>query len=215
MRESLNHSAADARARRGEGGYALVALLALMTVLAISMTAAAPSLRQQSLREREQEAIYRGEEVADAIEQFARAKNGQLPKSMDELLEGIPVGTKKVQILRASAARDPLSSTGEWRLLQPRGREMVAFQQALVLYMEGRPLPQPQGIDVWKTRYRVQVTGITDLGKEGEEPPGGEDDSTNANVPFVGVASRSQRASVLTYYDIERHDHWVFTPLFR
>lgn len=202
-------------ARRGEGGYALVGLLALMTVLAVSMTAAAPSLRQQSMREREQEAIYRGEEVADAIETFARAKNGQLPKSMEELLEGVPVGTKKVQILRASAARDPLSSTGEWRLLQPQGRDMVAFQRALQLYMGGRQIPPAQGADAWKMRYRVQITGITDLGEEGEAPPGGEDDSTNASVPFVGVASRSQRASVLTYYDIERHDRWVFTPLFR
>lgn len=202
------------KVRGGEGGYALVALLALMTVIAVSMTAAAPSLRQQSMREREQEAIYRGEEVADAIEQFARARNGQLPKSMEELLEGIPVGTKKVRVLRASASRDPLSSTGEWRLLQPKGRDMVAFQRAVQLYMGGRPIPPAQGMDAWKMQHRIQITGITDL-DEGEAPPGGEDESTNANVPFIGVASRSQRASVLTYYDIERHDRWVFTPLFR
>lgn len=212
-RERRGQSPASS-APSAERGYALVALLALMTVLAISMTAAAPSLHQQSLREREQEAIYRGEEVADAIEQFARAKNGQLPKSMDELLEGLPVGTKKVQILRAGAARDPLSSTGEWRLIQPKGREMVEFQQALQAYMEGRPLPPAQGVDQWKNNYRVVITHTTDLGNT-EAPPGGENDSTNTNLPFVGVASRSQRASVITYYDIERHDQWVFTPLFR
>jgi hypothetical protein len=43
--------------------------------------------------------------------------------------------------------------------------------------------------------------------------------STAANEdssgPFVGVASRSERASVLTFYGIEQHNQWIFTPLFR
>ena len=99
-------------------GYTLVALLALMTVLALFALAAAPSIRQQAQREREIEAIFRGEQVADAIRrllllpsQTAEPGNGDaaLPTSIDQLLEGVPSGTKKVQILRASAARDPLS----------------------------------------------------------------------------------------------------------
>ena len=39
----------------------------MMTVLALFAMAAAPSIQQQSQREREQEAIFRGEQVADAI----------------------------------------------------------------------------------------------------------------------------------------------------
>ena len=53
--------------QRREDGYTLVALLALMTVLALFALAAAPSIRQQAQREREIETIFRGEEVADAI----------------------------------------------------------------------------------------------------------------------------------------------------
>src|SRR5437660_1967110 len=45
--------------------------------------------------------------------------------------------------------------------------------------------------------------------------PGGEDDSANSSGPFLGVASRSQRNSVITYYGIDRHDQWIFTPLFK
>jgi hypothetical protein len=37
----------------------------------------------------------------------------------------------------------------------------------------------------------------------------------DASGPFVGVASRSKRESVLTFYGIEQHDQWIFTPLFR
>jgi type II secretory pathway pseudopilin PulG len=53
--------------RPAEAGYTLVALLALMTILALFAMAVAPSVQQQALRDREKEAIFRGEQVADAI----------------------------------------------------------------------------------------------------------------------------------------------------
>ena len=107
------HTAARG-ARAGERGFALVALLAVMFVLALAVTAAAPSMRQQSLRELEKEAIARGEEVVEAIAQFTRDM-GRLPTSMDELVKGYTpprAGIKTVYPLRKSAAHDPLSSQG-------------------------------------------------------------------------------------------------------
>src|SRR6185503_12281506 len=88
-----------------EGGYTLVALLALMTVLALFALAAAPSIRHQAQREREIEAIFRGEEVAEAIRQYysyqqRKVGNGvaALPTSVEQLLEGVSIGsTKRVQ----------------------------------------------------------------------------------------------------------------------
>src|SRR5215210_8062866 len=82
----------NAQRRRGEEGYMLVALLALMTIIALMLVAVAPSVRQQAQRERELEAIFRGEEVAQAIRIYARATGGQLPTSMEQLLEGVPRG---------------------------------------------------------------------------------------------------------------------------
>ena len=64
--------------RRREEGYTLVALLALMTILALFALAAAPGIRQQAQRERENETIFRGEEVADAIRLSSQAAK---PKS--------------------------------------------------------------------------------------------------------------------------------------
>ena len=192
----------------GQCGYALVALLALMTIIMLAATAAAPNIIQQSQREAEREAIIRGEEVADAIELFVRL-TGRPPRSMEELLEGAnPQGrTKKVRVLRNYAARDPLARTedGEWRLVQPRAKEIAEFQQALMLYMEGRPLPPSR--EAWKNQARVQLTGITDLGRGGSGDSGGEDTSANPNVPFIGVASRSRsdRESIITYFGIESH----------
>src|SRR5215210_8508422 len=104
---TTRHAKGNCGRGAGERGYALIALLALMTLLMIAMMAAAPSVRQQSRREIELEAIARGEEVAEAIRMYIRLNpTHQPPTSMDELLEGAPVGTKKVKVLRASAARD-------------------------------------------------------------------------------------------------------------
>src|SRR6266550_2341936 len=108
---------------QSEGGYTLVALLLVMSLLALFAMAAAENVRQQAQREREKEAIFRGEQVSDAIRSYFRFRGAQgvnsLPTSIDQLLEGVPRGTKKLQILRTEAARDPLSSSGEWKLVSP------------------------------------------------------------------------------------------------
>src|SRR5512132_3619056 len=124
----------DRAPAHGERGYTLVALLALMSLLALFAMAAAPNVSQQAQREREKEAIFRGEQVADAIRSYywyrGRQGTNSLPTSMDQLLEGIPQGTKKLQILRVEAARDPLSRDGEWRLISPTSSDFGRFVQS-------------------------------------------------------------------------------------
>lgn len=227
---SSSRSAAASRgvlvtSRRSEAGYTLVALLAMMTLLALFAMAAAPSLQQQSLRDREQEAIYRGEQVADAIKAYYlnRRSTGippgdqALPSSMDQLLQGIPIpgGSKNRHILRASAARDPLTIEGEWRFVLPRTDALVDFQQSILFYLNGTP---PPGTDREMTQLQLLavprvITAINTGTKPEKKAPSAFDD--DATGPFVGVASRSRRDSVLTYYGIETHDGWIFTPLFR
>jgi type II secretory pathway pseudopilin PulG len=203
--------------RDSEGGYTLVALLLVMSLLAIWAVSAAENVRQQAQREREKEAMFRGEQVADAIRSYYRFRGAQgvnsLPTSIDQLLEGIPRGTKKLQILRAEAARDPLSSSGEWKLIGPTSQDIAGFVKSLTVYSGGTP-PVPRGEMGRLASVIPQMTNVLDTGST-STAPGGEDDSANSSGPFLGVASRSQRNSVLTYYGIERHDGWIFTPLFR
>lgn len=208
-----------------EGGYALVALLALMSLLALFAIAAAPSIRQQSQREREKEAIFRGEQVADAIRSYylnrLTASGGvgdpSLPTSIDQLLEGIPVtgGSKKRQILRASAARDPLSTSGEWRTIRPRSQDLFEFQRSVMLYA-GSFLPEPKQQQLIELqRFAAPpLTNVVDTDSDLPTQSAG-DLSGDSSGPFVGVSSRSVNNSVLYYYGIDRHDQWIFTPLFR
>jgi type II secretory pathway pseudopilin PulG len=204
-------------ARKSEGGYTLVALLMLMSLLAIWAVAAAENVGQQAQREREKEAIYRGEQVADAIRSYYRYRGSQgvnaLPTSIDQLLEGIPRGTKKLQILRAEAARDPLSKSGEWKLIGPTSEDMAGFVKSLTVYSGGTP-PTPRGDMRQLASVIPQMANVLDT-ESTSTAPGGEDDSANSSGPYLGVVSRSRRNSVMTYYGIDRHDEWIFTPLFR
>ena len=197
----------------------------MMTVVALFAMAVAPSVRQQAQREREKEAIFRGEQVADAIRDYYRyrsttirgAGDQALPTSMDQLLQGIPIpgGSKNRQILRASAARDPLTIEGEWRFILPRTEALIDFQQSVMFYA-GNIVPTTQDPQMAQLQQFAvpQITSITNLGLPLQRAAlhRSHDDATG---PFVGVASRSRRDSVLTYYGIERHDQWIFTPLFR
>jgi type II secretory pathway pseudopilin PulG len=208
-----------------EAGYTLVALLALMSVLSLFAMAVAPSAQQQALREREKEAIFRGEQIADAIKAYylnrvrtaGQVGDNALPASMDQLLQGIPKpgGSKNIMVLRLSAARDPLTIEGEWRFIKPRSESLIDFQQSVMFYA-GNALPPPRDQQMAQLQqFAVPVlTSLVNLGRPAQPRPGTSigDDSSG---PFVGVASRSRRTSVLTYYGIEQHDQWIFTPLFR
>jgi type II secretory pathway pseudopilin PulG len=210
--------------RRSEAGYTLVALLALMTVIALFAMAVAPSVQQQGQREREQEAIFRGEQVAESIRLYYINRRGTvgisgdaaLPRSMDDLLHGVPKpgSSKTLQILRPSAARDPLTIEGEWRFILPRSNALIDFQQSLLFYAGG-VLPPPRGELAQLQQFAVpQIIATNTLGAVSSSSSSSslDDDATG---PFIGVASRSRRDSVLTYYGIEREDQWIFTPLFR
>ena len=200
-----------------EDGYALVSLLVVMSLMALFAVAAASNVRQQAQREREKEAIFRGEQVANAIRAYYSYRGAQgvnsLPTNMDQLLEGIPRGTKKLQILRVEAARDPLSSSGEWKLIGPTSQDFAALVRSLTIYSGGAP-PTPRNEFRQLATLIPQMTNVLDT-ESTNTVPGGEDNSASSSGPFLGVASRSQRNSVMTYYGIDRHDEWIFTPLFR
>ena len=201
-------------ARRGERGYALIALLAMMTIMALLLITAVPNYRRMAQRELEEEAITRGEQVAEAIRLYVREKRA-LPTSIEQLLEGLPRGTKKIQILRAAAARDPLSTSGEWKLIRKNDPAFMEFLSKVTAYAGRTPNTSDQAfISAPGVGPPPVVTNVLDTGSE-EEAPGGEDDSDDTSGPFIGVASRSRRNSVISYYGIERHDRWIFTPYFR
>ena len=193
----------------------LLVVMAMMVVFVITLMAIAPSVYMSVQREKELETIRRGEEVADAIRQYVEYHQGaKLPDSMDELLEGLPEGTKKRQILRPSAAVDPLSADGEWRLIKPDGKAFLNFGRRVQIYNNGL-LPTTSSRIM--SRYAIPLANVLNTEAEDDlQAPSDEEYEVNTeNTPFIGVSSQSKQRSILTYYGIENHSKWLFTPLFR
>lgn len=67
-------------------GYIMVVLLVSMAIAAVWMTAALPSWRQQVIREREAELIFRGESYARAIQLYRQKNSQNLPPNVDILV---------------------------------------------------------------------------------------------------------------------------------
>ena len=194
----------------------LLSVMAIMTLLAIALLAAAPSVQIEVQREKELEAIRRGEEVAYAIQQYVQFYRGaKLPNSMDDLLNGLPQGTRQRQILRASAAIDPLSADGKWRLIQPEPQALARIAKRVQDYnnglLPGNPSP------VFDRYVVVIVNSLNNIGPSEPQEPEEDSFSSDAtdNTPFIGVISSSKSRSVLSYYGEENHSKWAFTPLFR
>src|SRR5262245_23906023 len=71
-----------------QDGYAMVALLVALSVMAVMMSVALPAWRQTAQREKEEELIFRGKQYARAIGLFQRrAGPGVLPPNLDVLVE--------------------------------------------------------------------------------------------------------------------------------
>jgi hypothetical protein len=204
----------NVKAHGNETGGSLLSILVVMTLGAIFLLGVAPTVSHNIQRQKELESIRRGEEVAEAIKRFVEFYRGaRLPISMDELLEGLPSGAGRVQILRASAARDPLSEDGRWILLKADSQNMIAFASKLQDYNNGTlPSSASPALD----RFALPVTNIVSATRGvGREVSSSSFDREFDGVPFIGVASQSKGESIIAFYGIEKHSEWVFTPLFR
>ncbi len=205
------------RTLHSEAGMSLIAVLGAMTLFAIALLAVAPTVQQEVQRDRELETIQRGEEVADAIRQYVLFYGGaKLPNSMDDLLEGLPYGTKKRQILRPSAAIDPLSDDEKWRLVKFDDKKFIDFGRRVQVYNNGvLPASPGQVFD----RYALPLVNIINTESDSDvkdaDDESGDEDSATDNTPFIGVVSQNRGTSIIAYYGIENHSKWIFTPLFR
>ncbi len=202
--------------RDSERGMTLLAIMAVMALFAVALLAVAPAVHQEVQREKELETIRRGEEVAEAIRLYVIHHRGtKLPESIDDLLEGLPQGTKKTMILRPSAATDPLSDDGKWRLIKADPTTLAGLAKRIQAYNNGL-LPDSPSPKEYFDRYSIMIVNNLSTGTE-DDPDGVDEDFdvVTDNQPFIGVASQSRSRSILAYYGIEKHSNWIFTPLFR
>jgi type II secretory pathway pseudopilin PulG len=129
-----------AKPRSKQEGYALLMAIFLVATIIILATAMTPSIITEGRREREQDAIWRGNEYVRAIQLYYK-KNGRYPQTIDDLTKG----NLEIHFLR-KAYTDPMNSAdGSWRFIyvSPSGqligsvRYHTLQEMALALNMPG------------------------------------------------------------------------------
>lgn len=141
--------------RREEQGYALIALVGIMMFALILTTAAAPMVQKESQREREEEMLWRGSQIARAILAYGPLGTGGKPLTdLKELVEGreqpgAAGGTKigRVRFLRPHALCDPMVPCKDgtnWRMVRANDSLIKDFYDALMSRQSSLPLGSPE-----------------------------------------------------------------------
>jgi hypothetical protein len=131
---------ARSRRNRGEEGFALLLAVFLTTLLLVAAIVAAPAVKNERQREKEQEMIWRGKQYVRAIKLYYR-KNGRFPAKLDDLIKPQPGQGGTVRFLR-QAYKDPMNKAdGAWRLIYvgPAGQLIGSTKPRQMLQMGGGP----------------------------------------------------------------------------
>ncbi|MGH9218934.1 MAG: hypothetical protein ACRD1W_06510 [Vicinamibacterales bacterium] len=167
-------------AGQGNRGYAMVALLVGMSVMAVLMGALLPVWTTMAKREKEAELVFRGNQYARAIGLFQRKFANTPPPTIDVLVEQRflrkkykdPITNDDFQPLYANQAMTPIGPSGQQQQGQQRGTSAAP----------GGQLIQPG------------------FGATGATAAGG----------IIGVTSKSKDTSLKVFNGRTRYNEWAF-----
>lgn len=175
--------------RRSEAGYTLVLLMGAVTVMLITMALGVPFWRYVVKDDREQELLFRGGQIADAIQRYQQRHANAPPPTLEVLVE---------QRFLRRLYTDPMSEDGEWRLIRPGeaiggapGQPPGPAGPGGALTGRATPTPTPRP---------ASTRPAGGLGSTGPLVGGG----------IVGVASTSEEKSFRLLNGRDRYDEWLF-----
>jgi hypothetical protein len=178
----LGQGRSSASPLKSGSGYAMAALLVMMNVMAILLTAAVPVWKTAVKREKEAELIWRGTQYARAVNLFRMKYANAYPPNVDILL--------KERFLRKKY-KDPMSKDGEFQLLyaaQQQQRAGAGGVSGAAGQITPAAPPAPIPLDPTTQGPAGAVGGI------------------------MGVASKSTEASFKIFNGRSKYNEWQFTP---
>jgi len=133
-------AAAPAAGRQAEQGWALLALILALTLMGIMMVGIMPNVQLEVRRDKEEEMMFRGQEMAEAIARYYNlGRPGPIGLSvpppygyltdLKKLSEGVTLGTTEIKFVRGSAMIDPMVSK-EWVPVRARDPRLMPMLQA-------------------------------------------------------------------------------------
>jgi type II secretory pathway pseudopilin PulG len=169
--------------RRSEAGFSLVAVAGSIAIMMILMGVAAPSWHYVMQNMREEELIFRGGQIADAIDRYQKKNGNAPPVSLEVLVKG--------KYLR-QAFKDPMTPKGQWRFVRPGEAVGMGIQPPGA---GGRLPGSPATPQATPTPRPVRR---------------GSSNQPEGIGPFIGVASTSQDKSLRIFNGRTRYDQWMF-----
>jgi len=172
------------RSRLDDGGFIMVALLIAMAVSAIWLATMLPAWRQQAVRQREGDLIFRGQQYARAIALYYVNDGCTLPLDVDVLVSR--------HFLRKKW-KDPIANDDFVPLVAggtPTGTSGAPGTSGTPSTQGGRPGAPPSG---------------GRPGGPGSPIPGGQQ-----LVGLYGVSSKSTDTSIMVYQNQQQYNLWSF-----
>jgi type II secretory pathway pseudopilin PulG len=197
---------------RGQGGYAMAALLVSLAVMAVLMSVALPVWRHEAQREKEEELVWRGQQYIRAIRLF-QAKTQTLPTSADLLVQGHylrkkfkdPITNDEFEYLGAAGAPGQTGQTGAAGQ-SGRGSPQSSAQGSPQSSAQGSPQSSPPGSAQGSPPGRGSQfpTGAA------SSPQGSA--LTGGTIPggMMGVRSKSKNESIRLYLGRNHYNEWTF-----
>jgi hypothetical protein len=175
---------------RNDAGFALLMVVFMTTLLLIVAIVAAPSIRTEKQREKEQEMIWRGKQYVRGVKLFYR-KNGRFPTSLDDLTKP---KTGTLRFMR-QAYKDPMNGQdGSWRLIYvgPTGQLIGSLKPPQTLQIPGVGGSQPGSAAAAGTQQQVSF-GASGFG---QTPPaqGGAGTTTQGGAGQQGASGSNPPA---------------------
>jgi len=208
-------------------GFALMMVMLLTTLVLLGAIVAAPYVRTERQREKEEEMIWRGKQYVRGIKLFYR-KNGRFPTSVDDLVK------PKVGSLRymRQAYKDPMNKdNGAWRMIYvgPAGQLIGSLKPPQTFQIPGvagtppgtpagTTAPQGSGNGFGLSSSAAKTSTAPGTNDGGQPNSGGNGDGSNAadasnlapsglvngDSPLIGgniigVGSKINKRSVIVY----------------
>jgi hypothetical protein len=178
-------------------GFAMLMVMFLATLLLLGAIAAAPYIRTERQREKEEEMIWRGKQYVRGVKLYYK-KTGRFPTSVDDLTK------PKLGSLRfmRQAYKDPMNKAdGAWRYIYvgPSGQLIGSLKPPQTFQMPGVNGAQP-GTPAGATPQQTTSFGASGFGpaptQAGSQPgqpgqPGANQGAANAGQSGFGTQNAS------------------------
>lgn len=186
--------------RNGEKGATFITLLVMLFVLAVFLLWAVQPASTIMQREKEEELIFRGEQICEAIREYQKDHNGAFPNYLKDLTKR---GPKNVPYLR-KVYKNPFDPEGKWYFLTP-GSTTIRISES------GKKEILPSG-------------GMVQQSFEPHSQQSSQSQDPNIKVlPFningeegqmiLGVYAKYHKKAFKKYLGTDDINEWFFSPL--